>query len=198
MIIVDVETTGLDPKHYSIVSIGAVDFENPERTFYAKCRAWDGARISQESLEINGFTEREVRDQYQKSLDEIMHEFLNWLEGCSEKTFAGQNPAFDRDFINDSFARVDIAYRIAVRTVDLHSIAYAEHRKKDISIPLKNGHSDLSLDKIAKHAGLTEEPKPHNALNGAKFEAEAFSRIIYGKKLLPDFENFEIPEGLQM
>ncbi len=197
MIIVDVETSGLDPKHYSILSIGAVDFENPERTFYAKCRVWDGARISKESLEINGFTEREARDPYQKSLSEIMHEFMNWLEECSEKTFAGQNPAFDRDFINDSFARADITYRIAVRTVDLHSIAYAEHRKRNISIPPRNGHSDLSLDKIAKYTGLTEEPKPHNALNGAKFEAEAFSRIIFGKKLLPEFEGYEIPENLR-
>ena len=48
MIIIDVETTGLDPKKYSIVSIGAVDFKKPMRTFYEECRIWDGAEVSEE------------------------------------------------------------------------------------------------------------------------------------------------------
>jgi len=54
----------------------------------------------------------------------------------------------------------------------------------------------LSLDEIAKYAGLKEEPRPHNALTGAKFEAEAFSRIVYGKPLLPEFKNYEVPKYL--
>jgi len=197
MVIVDVETTGLDPKRYSIASIGAVDFEHPERTFYEECRIWDGAKVSEEALAVNGFTEEEVRDADKKSLRETMRTFAKWLDGCAEKTMAGQNPSFDRDFINDSFARSDIEYRFAVRTVDLHSLAYTEHKRKNVIIPAKNHHSDLSLDDIAKYAGLKEEPKPHNALNGAKFEAEAFSRIMHGKKLLPEFKEFEIPDYLK-
>ena len=39
----------------------------------------------------------------------------------------------------------------------------------------------------------TEEPKPHNALTGAKSHAEVISRLLYDKKLLPEFEQFEIP-----
>jgi len=42
MVVVDVETSGLDPQKYAMLSIGAVDFENPERQFYAECRAFDG------------------------------------------------------------------------------------------------------------------------------------------------------------
>lgn len=197
MVIVDVETTGLDPKKYSIVSIGAVDFDNPERTFYEECRIWDGALVSDEALNINGYTKEEVRDLNKKSLDEIMHEFMEWLKGCKEITMAGQNPAFDRDFLNNSFWRVGIDFKFAARNLDLHSVAYAEHLQKGIEIPSKNNHTDLSLDKIAKYAGLTEEPKPHNALNGAKFEAEAFSRIIFGKNLLPEFKDYEIPKHLK-
>jgi hypothetical protein len=41
------------------------------------------------------------------------------------------------------------------------------------------------------------EPRPHNALNWAKYEAEAFSRYFYGKKLLPEFEKYDIPEGFK-
>ena len=56
MIIIDVETTGLDPERCSLVSIGAVDFSCPERQFYGECQAWDGAEVSADALAINGFT----------------------------------------------------------------------------------------------------------------------------------------------
>ena len=198
MIIVDVETTGLDPKKYSIVSIGAVDFKNSERQFYSECRVWDGALVSEESLEINGLTKEEVRDPNKKPLEEIMNEFKKWVDESSDVTLAGQNPSFDRDFLNNSFRRIGIDFKFAARNVDLHSVAYYDHIKKGIAIPHKNSHSDLSLDNIAKYVGLIEEPKPHNALTGAKLEAEAFSRIMYGKQLLPEFESYKIPKHLEI
>ncbi len=197
MLVIDVETSGLDPNKNSILSIGAVDFVNSERQFYGECCAWEGAHLSHEALGVNGFTKEEATDKTKKSLECLMGEFESWIYKSGRVTLAGQNPAFDRDFLNDSFRRAGIKFRFAVRDVDLHSIAYYDHIKRGIDIPYKNNHSDLSLDRIAKYAGLTEEPKPHNALNGAKFEAESFSRIMLGKKLLPEFEDFEIPEYLR-
>ena len=41
--------------------------------------------------------------------------------------------------------------------------------------------------------GIPEEPQPHNALTGAKSHAEVISRLLYDKKLLPEFELFAIP-----
>jgi DNA polymerase-3 subunit epsilon len=197
MIVVDVETSGLDPNKHSILSIGAVDFQRPERSFYGECRAWDGALIQEEALEINGFTVEQATDKNKKTLQELMREFKSWVDESKEITLAGQNPSFDRDFLNNSFWRTDIDFKFAARNVDLHSVAYYDHITRGIDIPQKNNHSDLSLDNIAKYAGLTEEPKPHNALNGAKFEAEALSRIIHGKSILPEFNKFEIPKFLK-
>lgn len=34
---------------------------------------------------------------------------------------------------------------------------------------------------------------PHNALTGAMSHAEVTSRLLYDKKLLPEFEQFDIP-----
>ncbi|GIU68698.1 MAG: hypothetical protein KatS3mg001_548 [Candidatus Pacearchaeota archaeon] len=51
----------------------------------------------------------------------------------------------------------------------------------------------FSLDEILKYVGLSSEPKPHNALMGAKLSSEAFSRIIYGKNLLKEFEEYSLP-----
>ncbi len=187
MIVVDVETTGLNPEKHSIVSIGALDFLNPKNQFYQECRIWEGAEISQEALQINGFSEKQIKDKNKQSLQETIKNFAEWLKNIDDKTIAGENPSFDRDFLISSATRYKIDLGIGKRIVDLHSISYSYHLKKGFHIPLKDKKSDLNLDKTLAFVGLPIEPKPHNALNGAKMEAEALSRIIYGKSLLPDF-----------
>ncbi|MEK7460267.1 MAG: 3'-5' exonuclease [Patescibacteria group bacterium] len=192
MIIADVEASGLDPRKHSILSIGAVEFEHPERQFYEECRMWDGASIMTDSLAVNGFTEEECRDTKKKSLEEVMNSFYHWIEQCDEKTLAGQNPSFDRDFINDSFSRSHIGWHFAYRTLDLQSMAYMDMIKKGIKPPRKNDRTDLSTDTIFKYVGLPTEPKPHHGLTGAQMEAEAFSRILHGKNLLPEFKGYPL------
>lgn len=196
MIVVDVETTGLDLQKHSIVSIGAVDFSSPENQFYQECRIWDGAEVSQEALEVNGFSEEEVRDPHKKTLEEIIKEFFKWVEKVPEKTIAGQDPAFDKGFLQASAERCGIEWKLGHRTVDLHSICYFHHLKRGLTPPVKEGRTALNLDKITNYAGLPDEPKPHNALTGAKMETEAFSRFVYGKSLLEEFEEFPIPNYL--
>ena len=34
MIVVDMESSGVEPHKYSLLSVGAVDFTNPDNTFY--------------------------------------------------------------------------------------------------------------------------------------------------------------------
>ena len=198
MIVVDIEASGLNPRKNSIVSIGAVDFENPERQFYAEPRIWDGAECNLESLAINGFTEEECKEPTKESLAKVMHNFLAWLEPVEEKTLVGQNPSFDRDFLNDSFGRSSIGWNFSFRTLDLHTVAYTDHIKRGIKIPTENNRTALNLEAIAVYVGIPEEPKPHNALTGAKIEAEVLSRILFGKNLLPEFKDHPVPEIFQM
>jgi hypothetical protein len=51
----------------------------------------------------------------------------------------------------------------------------------------------LDLDAILVYCGIPEEPTPHNALTGAMSHAEVASRLLYDKKLLPEFDQFDIP-----
>lgn len=192
MIIVDAEMSGLDPRKHSIVSLGAVDFANPERQFYGECRIWDGAETDPEALAVNGFTEAECRDPKRKSETELITEFYAWIQQISDKTIAGQNVSFDAQFLNQALIRAGIEWRFSFRTLDLHAVVYAQFIKEGREVPLKHDQSGLSLDKILTAFGLPEEPKPHIALNGAKYEAEVFSRIIRGKNLLPEFEQYPI------
>jgi DNA polymerase III epsilon subunit-like protein len=196
MIVVDMESSGLEPQLHSLVSVGAVDFNNPSNQFYMECRIWDGARVEDEALAINGFTREQITDSSKKSDKELIEAFLEWVntcKTCKEHTIVGQNPSADRDFLKYTAHRYHINWQMAHRIIDLHSIAYFHMLKRGIPIPIKNTHSNLSLDKILLYVGVPEEPKPHNGLVGAKLEAEAFNRLINEKPLWDEFKHLPIP-----
>ena len=193
MIIVDVETTGLDPNKHCIVSIGAIDFFNPKSQFYQECRIFEGAEITKEALNLNGFTEEQIKDPKRKSQYEIIKEFLSWIIRLDNNTIAGQNPSFDRDFLKATAKRCNVNWPLHHRTIDLHSLCYAHFLKRLIKPPYRDGMNNLSPVQIYNYVGLPEEEKPHIGLTGAKMEAEAFSRLIYGKNLLDEFIIYPIP-----
>lgn len=196
MLIVDVETTGLDPLRCSIISIGAVDFADPSATFYAECRAFDGAVVSSDALAINGFTREQIQDLSLPDLSTVLSDFLIWAQQRADMTIAGGNPSFDRDFLHAAFDRCGIRATFGYRTVDLHSLVFAHHLQRHIPVPLFSGRTTLTVDLCFMYVGLPPEPKPHNALVGAKMEAEAFSRLILGKGLFAEFSQDHIPQYL--
>ena len=63
-----------------------------------------------------------------------------------------------------------------------------------IQPPIGHRRSALDLDAVLNYVGIPAEPTPHNALTGALSHAEAISRLLYGRKLLPEFSQFEIPK----
>ncbi len=193
MIIVDVESSGIDSGKCSLLSVGAIDFDTPGRQFYEECRVFDGAHIEKEALNVNGFTEEQATDKNRQSDKELIEKFLKWVESVGEWTIAGQNPSFDRDFLMKTAHRYHLNWPLAHRTLDLHSVAYMHMVKAKIEPPTTKNRSALNLDSITKYCGLDFERKKHNALEDTLLEAECFSRLMYNKKLLPEFEKFEIP-----
>lgn len=196
MLIVDVETTGLDPLRCSIISIGAVDFADPSATFYAACRAFDGAFVSSEALAINGFTREQILDPSLPDLSSVLSAFLAWAQQRSDMTIAGGNPSFDRDFLHAAFDRCGIRATFGYRTIDLHSLVFAHHLQRRLPVPLFSSRTALTVDLCLVYVGLPPEPRPHNALVGAQMEAEAFSRLILGKGLFAEFLSFPVPQYL--
>ena len=67
----------------------------------------------------------------------------------------------------------------------------AMHRQRP---PVIHRRSALDLDAVLNYVGIPAEPTPHNALTGALSHAEVISRLLYGRKLLPEFSQFEIPK----
>jgi len=195
MIILDIEASGTDYQKHSIVSIGALDFDNPNDQFYDECRVWDGAHIDPSALAVNGFTEEEVRDSKKKSEDEIVRAFLGWVSPKRDWTIVGQNPSFDRDFVRAGASRAHVDFPLAYRTIDTHTLAYMHMIVHGVTPPFdKEKHrTALNLDAVLNYVGIPEEPSPHNALTGAMSHAEVASRLLYNRGLLPEFEQYPIP-----
>lgn len=193
MIVVDVETTGTEAAKHSLVSIGAIDFSNPERQFHGMCKIWDEAHVMAEALAVNGFTEEEIRDPSKKSDAELVEEFLKWALESEEHTVAGQNPSFDLDFIIWTCKRNNLHFPLPRRSVDIHTVCYTHMVKRGVKPPVNNKRSDLNSTVISEYVGIPPEPKPHIALNGAIWEIEALSRLLHDKPLLPQFKQYKIP-----
>ena len=194
MLIVDVEASGTEAKKHSIVSVGALDFANPTNRFYEECRVWDGAHIMDEALAVNGFTKKQITDPKKQSEADLIHAFLRWSEGLEERTLAGQNVSFDRDFLKAAAERAGHTdWQFAYRTIDTHTLCYMHYIQRGIQPPVRHHRSALDLDAVLNYCGIPEEPSPHNALTGALSHAEVIARLLYGRKLLPEFEEFEIP-----
>lgn len=193
MIVVDVETTGLDARKHAIVSIGAIDLNNPSHQFYAECQVWPGAEITDGALKVNGFTREEVTHPARKRPEDVLNDFLQWAQQCRNRTLGGMNVWFDTGFLKAACERYGVPWIFGYKYVDLYSLCFGHHVTR-IPPLLKDGLADLNTNVILKYVGLPEEPKPHNGLTGAKMEAEAFSRLFYGKNLLPEYTQFSIPE----
>lgn len=173
MIIIDIETTELDPYKHSMVSLGAVDYDTGDE-FYGECRITGGRIIDPFALDVNGYTEAQCLDITKELPYEMYRRFLDWALIAKRDLLIGgqQVGAFDLLFLKDVHASLAAhdpkapLWPFGHRSVDLHSVAFAKLRKS------------LSLDGILQAVGLSSEPKPHNALTGARLERDAFKLLL--------------------
>jgi DNA polymerase III epsilon subunit-like protein len=195
MIVIDIEASGTNYEKHSIVSLGAIDFSNPQNRFYGECRIWDGAHIMEGALKVNGYTEAEITDPNKQSEADLIQSFLEWSQHMEDRTLLGQNVSFDRDIARAATERAGLAWDLAYRTLDTHTLCWMHMVKKGIKPPIDPQHrrSALNLDAILNYCGIPDEPEPHNALTGAMSHAEVASRLLNNSKLLPEFSQFELP-----
>ena len=185
MIVVDIETTGMHPERNSIVSIGAVDFENYGNTFYGECRVEEGLVIDPVSLQINGFTMKQIKDPAKPSGKELLKEFSDWVSKIEDRTIAGDNIWFDTGFLEVKMKKFRIKWPFAKRTIELHMVSLLTE-----GLP-------WSLDLILKIVGIPERRGAHNALEDALLTAEAISRLATGKGLLKKFSRHKVPDFIE-
>lgn len=196
MIVVDGEFSGLDPNKHAILSLGAIDMNDPSREFYGECQLPDWATTDPIAMQINGFSDQEIHDETKPTLEELSKQFIEWVKLSDDRTLAGQNVWQDRYMLNAGISKYDIDWDFGHRILDLHSVVYAHVMARGQAAPVDNNMSSINSDYICQYVGLPKETDIHNALTGAKWEAEAFSRLFYGKNLLEEFAKYPVPEYL--
>jgi DNA polymerase III epsilon subunit-like protein len=148
-----------------------------------------------EALKINGLTAAQARSPGWQREEELVRAFIEWSKDIRDWTFVGQNPAFDRGFIEAACGRYHLEYPFPHRSIDTHTLAYMHLTQRGAIPPFdaRHHHSAINLDYILSYCGIPEEPRPHNAFTGALCHAEVASRLLYDKPLLPDFSHYTIP-----
>ncbi len=218
MIILDTEASGINREINGLWQIGAFELENPKNTFLMESRIDDEDEIHPSALEIVGKTEAYLRDKKKMSQKELIKKFFEWTNKIKSKSIIAQNPTFDIGFLEKKSTKYGLhniravgtpdSFPLPYRTFDLHAIAQAVYMKLHGELLMKDGRSDMGLSNVLKMCGIEDHRKklhqgkivkegpPHNALEDAKLTGEAFSRLMYGKNLLPEFKKFPIPKEL--
>lgn len=164
MIWVDVETTGLDRTNAAILSIGAIHYPSMSE-FYIECCPTGFFEIDLEALTINGLKPNKDNVTPKIAVDK----FIDWAKHeCDDILLAGHNIGnFDALFLHKAYdGTFNMNWIFGRRFIDLHTVGYTV-----------TGNS-LSLDGILSYLGFPKEPKPHNALVGAKAEMRCYFELL--------------------
>lgn len=208
--ILDCETTGLKWYKNGIVSLGAVDINSNDK-FYEECKVDDSVEVENESLKVNGFTSKDVKDPRKLTEKEVLIDFLKWLKYHKVNVVSGFNVAFDISFMYGISRRYSIDFsefppyyfdikEIFERNVlsDISNMNFIDSicNKYNINVG-KPPYVHISMDKTLKFYDIDEdEPKPHLAINGAIFATELYFLIKYKTHYLERFADIEIPDYL--
>jgi len=184
MIIVDIETTGLDPKRHCMLSLGAVDY-NTGQEFYGECSIYHDSLVDLTAMDINGMNINQhmpiARGDFTPGLKqkrfahELYWQFVQWATHHATESellvngmiLAGHNIGhFDILFLEHYAKSFNSPFPFSYRTVDLHSLAYFVFGKS------------MKHSEICTALGLPQEPKPHHALEGARSEYQAFKKLF--------------------
>jgi DNA polymerase III epsilon subunit-like protein len=211
MIVLDIETSGVNTEKCGIWQIGALELEEPNNHFLEEGRIDDEDLIEEEATKIHGKNEAYLRDPSKQSQKELITNFLRWRESVKIKNCLCHNTHFDIDIIRRKALKYfgkDPFWPNYHRAFDLHTIAQNKYYELYRKFLIKDDQSDMGLTNILKFCGIPDKRKKnmngkvsekgtyHNALEDAKLTAECFSRLVYGKPLLSEYAQFPIPEEL--
>ena len=215
MIILDIETSGIDTGKSGIWQIGAIEFENLENQFLEEGRIDDEDEVVEGAIKITGRSEEEMRDNNKQSQKQLILNFLKWADSCNEKMVLGHNVGWDISFIQNKCLKHNIIDQcrkvLSQRSIDLHALAQIKKMEKEGKFSTtEGGRSNMNLSNVMEFCGLKDnrihvtdkgetkkEGKIHNALEDCKIEGECYSRLMYGKNLFQEYAQFKIPEALK-
>lgn len=176
MIVIDLETTGLDEKECGIASIGAVSWPEGEE-YYIEPQILPEAKIEKKALAVNGFTEKSLYDPEKPYIADAINDFNDWTMHAKDRIIGSWNALFEVKFLKVAYGQGGIEWNYGYRVSDLHSLTYGMMQAIDDFVPMHNGVGTVGLNYARKHYGLPPEPEPHNALTGAQSALDVWNHL---------------------
>jgi DNA polymerase III epsilon subunit-like protein len=209
MIVLDIETSGLNPEEHGIWQIGAFEIENPNNYFIEEGRIDSEDKIGEGALLVTGKTKEDFLNINKQPQKELLKNFFEWCKNAGIKNCLCQNSQFDLGFVMLKARKYGLEIPLHHRAFDLHSIAQMKYYSINKRFLLKEDYSAMNLPSILEFCGMKDERrqvgkegivvegKEHNALEDCKLTGECFSRIVFGNNLFEEFNKFEIPGYLK-
>ncbi|MDQ1263983.1 MAG: polymerase subunit epsilon [Campylobacterota bacterium] len=172
MVVIDTETTGLNPKKDEILSIGAVKIKENKiitsQTFEVFIK--NTKDIDHKSIGLHGIRPCDLENA--KSSDEAIIEFLEFV---GSRTLVGYYLEFDVAMIN-RYIKPMLGITLPNKMIEVSEIYF------DRTITLiPQGNIDLRFDTILKKCGVPNMGQ-HNSVNDAIMTAMIYLSLTFSKK----------------
>ncbi|WP_372832583.1 DNA polymerase III subunit epsilon [Pontibacterium sp.] len=161
-IVLDTETTGLEPKEgHNIIEIGCVEMDNRRltgRTYHQYIKP--DRDIEEEAIAVHGITNESLVDK--PKFAEITEEFIEFIRGAN---LVIHNAAFDVGFIDKELERNGYPERVADICTVTDSLKLARE---------KHPGQKNNLDALCRRYGIDNS---HRELHGALLDSEILADV---------------------
>lgn len=167
VVVLDTETTGMNPKKDEILSIGAVKVRNNRVLLSDAFEAWIKPRgaISDASIKIHGI--RPVDIEHAEAAEEVIPRLLDFI---GNRPIVGYYIRFDQRMIS-AYTRKMLGIDLPNELIELSEMYYRRYRKSS-----PHEFVDLKFDTIMEALELPRLGK-HDALNDAIMSALIYLKL---------------------
>ena len=159
LIVIDIETTGIDPINYSICQIGVaiVDREtlNILKTYESLVKPLEDNRYPP-AMAIHGITEEQLNQAPQ--LEQVLSEIESLIKDPERHMLASWGVYFDVVFLNRQYEKIKKLYPFYHHSFDIKAVVSWELCKRGLKL------RQWRLEDMYKKLGLQFEGKRHSAL----------------------------------
>lgn len=177
LLLVDLETTGLDSDRHEIIQIAAVLLDKKtlkeKKVFSSYIRPRNWKRRDLASMKVNKISLSQVKNA--PGLKEVLKKF---------KRIFGKNiilsyyvGVLDINFLLESFTKSRLLYPFDYHTFNIWGLFFSFLAKKN-QLKSKKDFAGFGLESLIKYFKIKPKGNLHNALTDARVEAEILRKIV--------------------
>lgn len=169
--VVDLETTGLDPKRDKIIEIGAIQVQNGEITKTFHTLVNPGRKLSDKVKELTGITDEDLKNA--PFIETVIRDFIEFAD---KEYLLGHSILFDFSFLKRAATNEGLVFeREGIDTLKIARIFLQDLESR-------------SLPALCKHFEITHVP--HRALNDVEATYQLYKKLneLFSEKDLDPFQ----------